>query len=302
MRRLGRWVERGLLALGVSCWAAASQAQTLTYDEQGRLSTAVYADGTEILYCYDLAGNRTQYTVATGTGSCPVPSPPVAHNVSATVQENSANNTIGLNVTGGLPASVAVSTAPTHGSAAASALVITYTPTPGFYGSDSFQYTATNAGGTSAPATAALTVTTTTLYSRTTAGSWSFTVPAGAESHVIVTCVGGGGGNSTTYGGLGGGGGTAVVDVAVTPGTTAFSGSVGAAGTSRANSGTAGTLTTCASTNSSPTFSMLGGGGTGANQATNGAGGTASGGTTNTTGATGAGVSPGSVTIVESNY
>ncbi len=84
--------------------------------------------------------------------------PPIANPVSATVAYDSSNNPITLNITGGAPASVAIGTAAAHGTAVASGTSITYTPTPGYAGPDSFTYTATNAGGTSAPATATITV------------------------------------------------------------------------------------------------------------------------------------------------
>ncbi|WP_425604150.1 putative Ig domain-containing protein [Stenotrophomonas pavanii] len=84
--------------------------------------------------------------------------PPVANPVSATVAYGSTSNPITLNITGGVPASVAVGTQAAHGTATASGTSITYTPTPGYAGPDSFTYTATNAGGTSSPATATLTV------------------------------------------------------------------------------------------------------------------------------------------------
>jgi hypothetical protein len=51
-----------------------------------------------------------------------------------------------------------VFSAPSHGAATASGTAITYTPTRGYSGTDSFQYKATNAGGTSAAATVTITV------------------------------------------------------------------------------------------------------------------------------------------------
>ncbi len=80
----------------------------------------------------------------------------MANNVSASVGYNSTSNPISLSITGGTPTSVAVSTQAGHGTATASGTSISYTPTSGFSGSDSFQYTATNAGGTSAPATVSI--------------------------------------------------------------------------------------------------------------------------------------------------
>jgi uncharacterized protein YhjY with autotransporter beta-barrel domain len=86
------------------------------------------------------------------------PDPPIAGAVSATVAYDSVGNPITLNLTGGAPTSVAVSTPATNGTASAVGTAITYTPTPGYFGPDSFAYTATNADGTSAPATVTITV------------------------------------------------------------------------------------------------------------------------------------------------
>ncbi|MHC1654666.1 putative Ig domain-containing protein [Stenotrophomonas maltophilia] len=84
--------------------------------------------------------------------------PPVANPVSSTVAYGSASNPIPLNISGGVAASVAIGTQAAHGTATATGTTITYTPTAGYAGPDSFTYTATNAGGTSAPATVTLTV------------------------------------------------------------------------------------------------------------------------------------------------
>ncbi|WP_189644632.1 putative Ig domain-containing protein [Luteimonas gilva] len=58
----------------------------------------------------------------------------------------------------GLITSVAVATAPAHGTAAISGLNVVYTPAAGYSGSDTFTYTAIGPGGTSAPATVTITV------------------------------------------------------------------------------------------------------------------------------------------------
>jgi len=83
---------------------------------------------------------------------------PIANPVSATVAYGSTANPIALNIAGGAAASVAIATPATNGTAVASGTGVTYTPNAGFAGSDSFIYTATNAGGTSAPATVTITV------------------------------------------------------------------------------------------------------------------------------------------------
>jgi uncharacterized protein YhjY with autotransporter beta-barrel domain len=89
--------------------------------------------------------------------------PPTAGAVSASVTYGSTSNPITLNITGAPATSVAIGTAPAHGSATASGTSITYTPTVGYAGPDSFTYTATNGAGTSAPATVTITVLTPTV-------------------------------------------------------------------------------------------------------------------------------------------
>ncbi|WP_124983141.1 putative Ig domain-containing protein [Ralstonia solanacearum] len=98
--------------------------------------------------------------------------PPTANASSATVAHGSSSNAVTLNITGGTPTSVAVSTAASHGTATASGTSITYTPTASYSGTDTFAYTATNAGGTSAPATVTITVSNATV-------SYSPSAPAG---------------------------------------------------------------------------------------------------------------------------
>lgn len=83
---------------------------------------------------------------------------PVANAVSTTVAHGSTSNPVTLNITGGAATSVAVATQAAHGTATASGTSITYTPNASYSGTDSFTYTATNAGGTSAPATVTVTV------------------------------------------------------------------------------------------------------------------------------------------------
>ncbi|MBM3116683.1 putative Ig domain-containing protein [Jeongeupia naejangsanensis] len=88
---------------------------------------------------------------------------PVAGSASATVSHGSSSNTITLNLSGGTATSVAVGTQAAHGTAAASGTTISYTPVSSYSGTDSFTYTATNASGTSAPATVSITVSDATI-------------------------------------------------------------------------------------------------------------------------------------------
>ena len=88
------------------------------------------------------------------------PPPPTTANVNASTNYNTATTInlssaiVGIDVT-----SVAVAAAPQHGTATVSGESVTYTPSSSYYGgTDSFTYTATNPGGTSAPATVTITV------------------------------------------------------------------------------------------------------------------------------------------------
>lgn len=111
------------------------------------------------------ATGKASYSLAvTGT------EPPVAEPVSATVAANSSNNQITLDVAGGAADSVSIASDPGNGTAVASGTTIRYTPSAGFSGTDSFTYTATNIGGTSAPATVTITVTASTTLALSPAG------------------------------------------------------------------------------------------------------------------------------------
>lgn len=88
---------------------------------------------------------------------------PVAGAVSTTVAGNSSNNAIVPALSGGVATSVTVTTAPLHGTATASGTSLSYTPAPGYSGTDSFTYTASNNWGTSSAATVNVTVASVTL-------------------------------------------------------------------------------------------------------------------------------------------
>ncbi|MBS1210934.1 MAG: putative autotransporter proteinputative Ig protein, partial [Proteobacteria bacterium] len=83
---------------------------------------------------------------------------PLAGNVSLTVEADSKDNAVPLALTGGTATSVAIASAPSHGSTVVTGTHITYTPSTGYSGTDSFTYTASNSGGSSAAATVSITV------------------------------------------------------------------------------------------------------------------------------------------------
>ncbi|NVI85585.1 putative Ig domain-containing protein, partial [Janthinobacterium sp. BJB401] len=114
---------------------------------------------------YDFTVTATDHSTGSGpyagtmryTGAVAV-ALPVAGAVSATVAYGSSAQPITLNLSGGPAVSVAVASAPAHGTATASGTSISYMPTAGYGGPDSFTYTVSNASGTSAPATVTVTV------------------------------------------------------------------------------------------------------------------------------------------------
>ncbi|WP_343299542.1 IPTL-CTERM sorting domain-containing protein [Delftia sp. Cs1-4] len=149
----------------------------------GLISGTPFASGTA-----NLTITATDANSATGSRAYTfviAPQAPVAGPVSATVAANSSSNPITLNLSGGAAVSVAVASAASHGTATASGTSITYTPTAGYSGPDSLTYSATNATGTSSPATVSVTVsaptialTPTSLPNGTTGSSYSTTVSA----------------------------------------------------------------------------------------------------------------------------
>ncbi|MBX3712347.1 MAG: putative Ig domain-containing protein [Lysobacter sp.] len=84
--------------------------------------------------------------------------PPTAANSSLTVAYNAPATNVPLSLSGGAPTSLAIVTPPSNGTAIVSGTTITYQPNAGYAGPDSFTYSATNSGGTSAPATVSVTV------------------------------------------------------------------------------------------------------------------------------------------------
>lgn len=222
--------------------SAAASGTSITYTP-----TAGYSGSDSFTYnASNLGGTSSSATV-----SVSVVVAPIANNIGGTVQENSSNNPITLNITGGAATSVSVSTQAAHGTAVASGTSINYTPTSGYIGSDSFAYTATNVAGTSSPATASLTVAFASVTDTFTWGAGTETVPTGATSVTITMWSGGAaGGHDVGNGGGGGGGGCQAVQTIAVAGGNSFSFSVGgtAAGRSTDGIGQSGTASSVSGT------------------------------------------------------
>lgn len=218
------------------------------------------------------------------------PAAPVANPFSTSIVGNSTNNVMPLSITGTYT-SVNVSTGASHGTASVSGSTsILYTPTSGYVGSDSFDYTATGPGGTSPPALASLTVTTPPFVPVThtyTSGSGTETVPTGATNCTISVWAGGGGASSAG----GGGAEERVLSIAVTGGNTmayavGSGGGGGVQGVSQPTAGTNSTVTGTVSGGSAAITAIKGGGAL--YTPTVGVGGTGGSGGTGTPGASGA--------------
>jgi len=138
----------------------------------GALPAGITLSATGLVSGTPTAFGRFQVTVtatdsSTGTGPysttqgytlvIAAPMVPTAGDAAATVAYGSVNNVITPTLGGEITA-LAIATAPAHGSARAEGRTLVYTPAAGYAGPDRFTYTASNAGGTSAPGTVSVTV------------------------------------------------------------------------------------------------------------------------------------------------
>lgn len=98
------------------------------------------------------------YTAIQAYAITVIDEPPTGGNSSLTLAYNASATNVPLTLSGGAPTSLAIGTPPANGTAIVSGTTITYQPNAGYAGPDSFTYTATNSGGTSAPATVSVTV------------------------------------------------------------------------------------------------------------------------------------------------
>lgn len=172
-------VTAGALPGGLTL-SAASGAITGTPSAAGTFNFSITAT--------DSSTGTGPYTATQSYSITVIDIPPVANAVSLTVAYNAGATPVTLNITGGTPTSVAVGTAPTHGTAIASGASITYQPTTGYAGPDSFTYTAANGGGTSAPATVTVTVSDPVITFTASAG---FAATVGAPYAQTITLFGG---------------------------------------------------------------------------------------------------------------
>ena len=142
---------------------------TVTFGSAGN-GTVTAASATSLTVTAPAAGSGAKAVTVSVNGQTSTTSatftfidPPIAANKpGVAVPYNSAGTAIDLSasITGGPHSSIAIGTAAAHGTTTISGDVVTYTPTAGYFGADSFTFTATGAGGTSNVATVSITVAT----------------------------------------------------------------------------------------------------------------------------------------------
>ncbi len=108
-------------------------------------------------FSYTATGPGGTSAPATISVTIALPAAPGATGSTAAVAYDSTGQAIPLQPSG-VYTGLAIATAPTKGSVTISGTTATYVPTHGSYGADSFSYTATGPGGTSAPATISVTI------------------------------------------------------------------------------------------------------------------------------------------------
>lgn len=108
------------------------------------------------------ATDSTSGTAASATQAYALtinPALPVAGTKSVNAPFNTAAQIdLSSAVTGGAPAAFTITVPPSHGTATLNGHTVTYTPTTGYFGADSFSYTAGNVSGTSSAAAVTITI------------------------------------------------------------------------------------------------------------------------------------------------
>jgi uncharacterized protein YhjY with autotransporter beta-barrel domain len=125
-------------------------------------ATVTFTAAGSCIILADQAGTGNYDAAPQISQSVTVLAAPTAADRTASIAYDSTGTAIDLtaSIGGGAHDGVAIVTAPAHGTASVAGDIVTYTPTAGYFGADSFTYSATGPGGTSAPATVSVTVAT----------------------------------------------------------------------------------------------------------------------------------------------
>lgn len=139
-RRIARLFLLLLLALPCAAYAAGA---SYTYDTLGRVIRVDYSNGNSTLYTYDSAGNRTAVSTSVlSTQPTAVPDAKETGQNTPVTYDPRANDVSGTAMT------IIATGMPLHGSVVVNGgTSVTYTPTLGYVGTDSFYYTIANGSG-----------------------------------------------------------------------------------------------------------------------------------------------------------
>lgn len=148
-RALRRGVSVLAVALSFCALSARAETVTYTYDALGRLISAATTGGHTTTYTYDANGNRTQVVVTGGTNAAPT-----AVTDARTTAFNTASSFDPRTNDSDANGDALTITAKTNGTNGTVVITgggtgVTYTPTTGFSGSDSFTYTISDGSLTS---------------------------------------------------------------------------------------------------------------------------------------------------------
>lgn len=110
---------------------------------------------------------------------------PTASPINVTVPANTNATPIVALISGNVT-SLAIASMPSHGSVIVNGDLMMYSPTNGYVGNDTFTYTATGIGGTSAPATVSITIAAPPVISPI-----SITVPANSSANPVIPNING---------------------------------------------------------------------------------------------------------------
>jgi uncharacterized protein YhjY with autotransporter beta-barrel domain len=135
-------------------------------------------------FSYTATGPGGPSGAGTVTVTVATPAAPTVQGASGNVAYNTPMTINLASSVNGVYATLAISTPPSHGTAVLTGTSLVYTPTSGYYGPDSLNFTATGPGGTSAPAALSLTV---IRPNAPVAGPTSATVPYGKSVVIDLT-------------------------------------------------------------------------------------------------------------------
>jgi YD repeat-containing protein len=145
-----------LSAATISSSALAQAQSTYTYDALGRLTSQQDSTSSVVTYSYDKAGNRTQVGAST-----PFNGPISANNDAVSTSASTAvtfDPRVNDAAASGYALTISSISTPSHGTATFTGGSVTYTPSYGWTGTDSFTYNVIDNAGDTAYATITVTV------------------------------------------------------------------------------------------------------------------------------------------------